>query len=65
MRPARARSAGPAPVPARSSIDVRASRASREAPDQNVLGVARPGPAIGDRVLRRALVVIARRPEVV
>ena len=38
-------------------------RASSDAPDRSVLEVARSGWAIGDRVLRPALVVVARRPE--
>ena len=38
-------------------------RASTEAPDRSVLEVARSGWAIGERVLRPALVVVARRAE--
>jgi molecular chaperone GrpE len=38
-------------------------RESREAPDRTVLEVARSGWAIDDRVLRPALVVVARSPE--
>lgn len=38
-------------------------RASSEAPDRSVLEVARSGWAIGDRVLRPALVVVARRSQ--
>jgi molecular chaperone GrpE len=42
------------------AIDV---RTSTELPDRAVLEVARSGWAIGDRVLRPALVVVARRPD--
>jgi molecular chaperone GrpE len=38
-------------------------RTSSEIPDRTVLEVARSGWAIGDHVLRPALVVVARRPE--
>ncbi|MEA2293701.1 MAG: GrpE, partial [Solirubrobacteraceae bacterium] len=34
-----------------------------EAPDRTVLDVARSGAAAGDRVLRPAQVIVARRPE--
>ena len=44
------------------AIDV---RMSSEVPDRTVLEVARSGWAIGDRVLRPALVVVARRPDAV
>jgi molecular chaperone GrpE len=44
------------------AIDV---RATTEVPDRTVLEVARSGWAIGDRVLRPALVVVARRPDAV
>jgi molecular chaperone GrpE len=44
------------------AIDV---RASTEVPDRTVLEVARSGWAIGDRVLRPALVVVGRRPDAV
>jgi molecular chaperone GrpE len=38
-------------------------RESTEAPDRTVLEAARSGWAVGDRVLRPALVVVARRPD--
>jgi molecular chaperone GrpE len=44
------------------AIDV---RATTEVPDRTVLEVARSGWAVGDRVLRPALVVVARRPDAV
>jgi molecular chaperone GrpE len=44
------------------AIDV---RTSTDYPDRTVLEVARSGWAIGDRVLRPALVVVARRPDAV
>jgi molecular chaperone GrpE len=44
------------------AIDV---RSSTDYPDRTVLEVARSGWAIGDRVLRPALVVVARRPDAV
>ena len=39
------------------------ARPSAEVPDRAVLEAARSGWAIGDRVLRPALVVVARRPD--
>jgi molecular chaperone GrpE len=39
------------------------ARATNEAPDRTILAAVRSGWAIGDRVLRPALVIVARRPE--
>jgi molecular chaperone GrpE len=38
-------------------------RETDEVPDRTVLDVARSGYALGDRVLRPAQVIVARRPE--
>jgi molecular chaperone GrpE len=39
------------------------ARVTNEAPDRTILEAVRSGWAIGDRVLRPALVIVARRPE--
>ncbi len=39
------------------------ARVTNEAPDRTILEAVRSGWAIGDRILRPALVIVARRPE--